>query len=375
MTALPTDADLTGDTLTESQFKTGLTTLRAYLAGLLGTEGTVAAALAILGQPYRAVQAATGGTTLSAADRGKLVSATGTWTLTLPLASTAGAGWMAGLVNRGTGTITVDPAGSDQVNGASTATFGPGRFAALVCDGTGWVAVGLPDDVLPFQASADDTTAGRLLRVGAGGMLATAGVTATDYNAATVGGVHYYVVANATNGPPDWSTDAGPAAIYVLPSQNASNLTQIAAQLNVAGRLAVRHQRAGVWGAWKQLSTHDDVAVGTSALILDGAVGTFTPPRTGGRAFLSVNATATSPRAEFSGELWYNVSAAPDCLKLSSAIGASLTAISPGVALTGSEGSAGHIVVSAYGGLIYVANRTGVDNRTVLLDWNGASRA
>ena len=48
-TALPAATDFTGAAVTEGGFKTALTSLRTYLAELLGTDGSVATALGTLG--------------------------------------------------------------------------------------------------------------------------------------------------------------------------------------------------------------------------------------------------------------------------------------------------------------------------------------
>lgn len=49
MTALPAATDFTGSTVTEGQFKTALTNLRAYLAELFGADGSAATARNTLG--------------------------------------------------------------------------------------------------------------------------------------------------------------------------------------------------------------------------------------------------------------------------------------------------------------------------------------
>ena len=49
MTALPPSTDFTGAAITEAQFKTAISNLRAYLAGLFGSDGTAATAIATLG--------------------------------------------------------------------------------------------------------------------------------------------------------------------------------------------------------------------------------------------------------------------------------------------------------------------------------------
>lgn len=48
-TALPPATDFTGAAVTEGQFKTALTSLRTFLAELLGADGSVATALGTLG--------------------------------------------------------------------------------------------------------------------------------------------------------------------------------------------------------------------------------------------------------------------------------------------------------------------------------------
>lgn len=49
MTALPASTDFTGAAITEAQFKTAISDLRSYLAGLFGTDGTAATAISTLG--------------------------------------------------------------------------------------------------------------------------------------------------------------------------------------------------------------------------------------------------------------------------------------------------------------------------------------
>lgn len=52
MAALPASVDFTGSAVTEGGFKTAITSLRDYLAGLLGTDGTTATALSTLGAGF-----------------------------------------------------------------------------------------------------------------------------------------------------------------------------------------------------------------------------------------------------------------------------------------------------------------------------------
>lgn len=71
-------------------------------------------------------------------DNGKLIDATsGTWTLSLLAAASAADGFTVWL-KVGTGTITVDPNSSEQIDGSATKAFGPGSLAQIVCTGSAW---------------------------------------------------------------------------------------------------------------------------------------------------------------------------------------------------------------------------------------------
>lgn len=140
MTALPASSDFTGP-VTEGQFKTAITAQRDFQAGLLGTDGTVATALATLGAIASFYVAKTSAYTVTTADRGKVIDATtGTWTLTLPAAASAGAGFSVAARNSGAGTITVDGNASELVDGATTVAVTGGTGVLLVCTGSAWIA-------------------------------------------------------------------------------------------------------------------------------------------------------------------------------------------------------------------------------------------
>lgn len=142
--ALPAATDFTGSSITEAQFKTAMATLRSYLSGLLGDAGTVPAAQAALDVIFGSgVTAKSGAYILATTDRGQLFDCTGTWTLSLLAAATAGAGFCVALRNSGTGVITITPDGSETVDGESSITIEEASSAILVCTGTGWVTVGL----------------------------------------------------------------------------------------------------------------------------------------------------------------------------------------------------------------------------------------
>lgn len=143
MTALPAAADFTGASITEAQFKTAISNQRAFLSELLGTDGgnKVAAATA-LGAILCGSLDKSGAYTVVAADKGKVINCTGTWTLSVTAAATLGDGFGFAVWNNGTGTITIDPSGSEQIDGATTKALAAGKLAIVYCDGVKFVTVG-----------------------------------------------------------------------------------------------------------------------------------------------------------------------------------------------------------------------------------------
>ena len=145
MTALPPESDFTGSTRTNAQMRTTFADLRSYLAGLLGDTGDVPTALATLGALAAAGHVTrTSATTLTEADRGRVITATsGSWTLTLPGAASAGAGWAAILRNTGSGTVTIARAGSDLIDGVTSLALTGGTAVLVMSTGTAWMTAGL----------------------------------------------------------------------------------------------------------------------------------------------------------------------------------------------------------------------------------------
>ena len=161
MPTLPAATDFTASGITEAQFKTAITNLRGFLADLLGTAGTRAAAQVALQALLGAgVDARSGAYTVVAGDRGKLITATGTWTLALTAAATLGAGFAVAVRNSGAGVITIDPNASEQIDGATTITLSAGASCILVCTGSAWVTVGLAAVSYPLSVANGGTGSG-----------------------------------------------------------------------------------------------------------------------------------------------------------------------------------------------------------------------
>jgi hypothetical protein len=110
---------------------------------LLGTPGTQASALTAMGALLNSTTAKTTTYGVVAGDRGKLIDCTsGTFSLTLLAATTAGDGFAFAVRNSGTGTITIDPNSSELIDGATTITLAAGESCLCVCNGSAWKTVG-----------------------------------------------------------------------------------------------------------------------------------------------------------------------------------------------------------------------------------------
>lgn len=148
MPDLPASSAFTGSAITEAQFKTAITDLREFLAGLLGTAGTQAAALTALGSMISGASTKTASHTVVAGDRGALlvfnVNFVGWTYVNMTAAATLGAGFAIAIRNDGPAgsTISINPAGSELIDGALSRELEPGDNCLVICTGSGWVTVG-----------------------------------------------------------------------------------------------------------------------------------------------------------------------------------------------------------------------------------------
>jgi hypothetical protein len=94
-----------------------------------------------------------------AARAGTLVWTGAAGTLSLPPADTAGTGWFINVRNAGSGDLTVQPNGAQQINGAATLVMRPADSATLIASGTSWYTVGLGQEaVFAFDYTSIDLT-------------------------------------------------------------------------------------------------------------------------------------------------------------------------------------------------------------------------
>jgi hypothetical protein len=78
----------------------------------------------------------TANTVIGVSDKNSLIDITsGTFTQTFTAAATLGSGWFLYLKNSGTGDITLDPAGSELIDGLTSFVMYPGEVRLIQCDG------------------------------------------------------------------------------------------------------------------------------------------------------------------------------------------------------------------------------------------------
>jgi hypothetical protein len=138
-------------------FRYGAAVAQAQASALAGN-GLVATG-STLAQQYPVTEFGTNFTAGTSNRAATFVWTGGGGTLTLPAAAAAGSGWFINLRNSGSGSLTVDPNGSEQINGASSLILQPEDSAVAISNGTGWYTVGLGQDaVFAFDYTSIDLT-------------------------------------------------------------------------------------------------------------------------------------------------------------------------------------------------------------------------
>lgn len=149
------------DTSTEAGtwqvFQYGAATAQAQASALAGN-GLLATG-STLAQQYPVTEFNTNFTASTANRAATFVWTGGGGTLSLPAASAAGSGWFINLRNSGSGSLTVDPNGSELINGSATLVLQPEDSAVVVSNGTEWYTIGLGQDaVFAFDYTSIDLT-------------------------------------------------------------------------------------------------------------------------------------------------------------------------------------------------------------------------
>jgi hypothetical protein len=84
----------------------------------------------------------TGAYTVAAADRGRVIACSGTFTVTLPDAGAVDAGFAVAIGNYGDGTITVDPYSTQTIDGATTKALAANTMLVACSVAGEWLTVG-----------------------------------------------------------------------------------------------------------------------------------------------------------------------------------------------------------------------------------------
>jgi hypothetical protein len=152
-----TNKTLTAPTIASANLTTALT-----LAGAAGTNGQVLTSAGsglpswttISSSPTLVRSTRTSNTILGTADASTLIAITsGTFTQTFTAAATLGSGWFCYIQNAGTGDITLDPNGSETIDGLTSYIMYPGEARLVQCTGTAFNTVVLNSFKRTFNSS------------------------------------------------------------------------------------------------------------------------------------------------------------------------------------------------------------------------------
>lgn len=126
-------------------------------AGLTFPNTTVQATAAVPASVV--VSNRTSNTILGAADNSTLINITsGTFSQTFTAAATLGSGWFCYIKNAGTGDITLDPNGSETIDGLTSYIMYTGEVRLVQCNGTGFTSLVLSPFYRAFTTSGTFTT-------------------------------------------------------------------------------------------------------------------------------------------------------------------------------------------------------------------------
>lgn len=142
MTILQNSTNATNAAATEGHVKSFLTNMRTFIADFLGSDSdNKQAAQAALQTPMHGSLPKSSGYTITAVDRGKVITASAALTLNVTTAAELGDGFVFGVWAKG-GAVIIDPSASEQINGLPIKAVNPGEFLIIYCDGYSFSTVG-----------------------------------------------------------------------------------------------------------------------------------------------------------------------------------------------------------------------------------------
>lgn len=148
-------------------FRFGASTATVQPSALAGYGLTVTDST--LSQSLPVTTFSTDGLTVSMANRASAFvwNSTGSGTLNLLTAASAGNNFFVYVRNEGGGDLVIDPSGTELINSASSLTLVPGDSATLITDGTEWYTIGLGQQaVFAFDYTSISVTGGNYILAG-----------------------------------------------------------------------------------------------------------------------------------------------------------------------------------------------------------------
>jgi hypothetical protein len=132
-------ASVTKNYIDQLAFSTALPAQTGNSGKFLTTDGTNASWASAGSISLRTVS---GADTVISSDKGKLIDCSGTFTLSLTAAATLGDGFYFYIKNSGTGVVTIDPNGSETIDGAATIKVYPGESYGVQTNATSFKTFG-----------------------------------------------------------------------------------------------------------------------------------------------------------------------------------------------------------------------------------------
>lgn len=247
----------------------------------------------------------TGAYTVVAGDLGTIINCTSnTFTVSLDPAATLGSGFNCWIWNTGTGVITIDPNGSETIDGNTTFVLRRGQGTQIICNGTNF-NTGAPKQYYLYSEMYDNTIAGRPTANNPFGALAM------HYSASATGNTSMAIGFSTT------ASGENASAIGYRASATSANTTAIGANSGYQGSQAVSGSGAMALGGSYASGSNSFAAAVANNTSTYGAKGTNSvavgasalASATGAVAISSAAATASAAGAIAIGGYNYSATA------------------------------------------------------------------
>lgn len=175
-------------------------------------------------------------TALGVDDKNKLIDCTSTFTQTFAPAATLTAGWSVSLRNVGTGNVTLDPNGSETIDGLTSGLLYPGMTLLVVCTGVAFQCVRVgPTTVLEVKTSGTSWVCplgvrrGRVIGTGGGGSGCKSSSSANIHMSGASGATFIADVHLIPGTTYTYAIGAGGSGVYSVAAGNAGGDTTFTA--------------------------------------------------------------------------------------------------------------------------------------------------